>query len=379
MGPKRKRTRRARKPLRTVQELKKEAFSHELKLSTLNTKRYQSFWREMLTRIKMPDIYKKIDIIWQTLEHVFDLKDYSISLLLDSLQDAEDQRRRANGAHIEIFNRSLEAHEARLADIDNFFHQKIKIALADKVFTFENINYHRNQKETILRKINLFVNQRGENIANIARSTAFNTEMRRKDYEIIKNKDHIDQQIITKQYLRIANLLDEIVKYRNKIKFHGRESGNELEEILRESNFFHNIYRETNERFILGHKKDKHRTMTMCKEYNHSVKHMKALMVKAEHILAFMQMCRKYETQDEKILPIMNSHPMQLSLTEDNDIIPIQTITKDFEQTINFWRRLGFAQLITAELQTQKDKLLMQANDLRKLVKDYLADQTNST
>lgn len=54
-------------------------------------------------------------------------------------------------------------------------------------------------------------------------------------------------------------------------------------------------------------------------------------------------------------------------------------ITKDFEQTINFWRRLGFAQLITTELQTQKDKLLMQANDLRKLVKDYLTDQTNST
>ncbi|PBC25802.1 dynein regulatory complex subunit 2-like [Apis cerana] len=420
MGPKRKRGKRARKPVRTAQELKKEAFSHELKLSTLNTKRYQSFWREMLTRIKMPDIYKKIDIIWQTLEHVFDLKDYSISLLLDSLQDAEDQRRRANGAHIEIFNRSLEAHEARLADIDNFFHQKIKTALADKIFTFENINYHRNQKETILRKINLFVNQRGENIANIARSTAFsridafvedgdnekrttitllqrklenlwnnlrnvysdyrkNTEMRRKDYEIIKNKDHIDQQIITKQYLRIANLLDEIMKYRNKIKFHGKESGNELEEILRESNFFHNIYRETNERFILGHKKDKHRTMTMCKEYNHSVKHMKALMVKAERILAYIQMCRKYETQDEKILPIINSHPMQLSLTDDNDIIPIQMITKDFEQTINFWRRLGFAQLITAELQTQKDKLLMQANDLRKLVKDYLADQRNST
>lgn len=83
MGPKRKRTRRARKPLRTVQELKKEAFSNELKLSTLNTKRYQSFWREMLTRIKMPDIYKKIDIIWQTLEHVFDLKDYRYNEIIN--------------------------------------------------------------------------------------------------------------------------------------------------------------------------------------------------------------------------------------------------------------------------------------------------------
>lgn len=105
--------------------------------------------------------------------HGNSLHSYSISLLLDSLQEAEDQRRRANGTHIEIFNRSLEAHEARLADIYNFFHQKIKTALADKIFTFENINYHRNQKENILRKINLFVNQRGENVANVARSTAF--------------------------------------------------------------------------------------------------------------------------------------------------------------------------------------------------------------
>lgn len=70
--------------------------------------------------------------------------------------------------------------------------------------------------------------------------------------------------------------------------------------------------------------------MTMCKEYNHSVKHMKALMIKAERILAYMQMCRKYETQDEKILPIMNNHPMQLSLTDDNDIIPIQMVRIQF-------------------------------------------------
>lgn len=81
MGPKQKRTRRPpHKPVRTVQELKKEAFSNELKLSTLNTKRYQSLWREMLTRIKMPDIYKKINIIWQTSEHVFDLKDYRYTI-----------------------------------------------------------------------------------------------------------------------------------------------------------------------------------------------------------------------------------------------------------------------------------------------------------
>lgn len=76
---------------------------------------------------------------------------------------------------------------------------------------------------------------------------------------------------------------------------------------------------------LLGCKKDKHKTMTMSKEYNHSVKYIKNLMIKAERILAYMQMCRKYETQDEKVLPMIDDQPMQLP-TIDNNILPLQTV-----------------------------------------------------
>lgn len=78
------------------------------------------------------------------------------------------------------------------------------------------------------------------------------TEDRRKDYEIVKRKDQIDQQMITRQYMRIAILFDRIVKFRSKINSYKKESTIELREITRESNFFHDIYRETNERFIFG-------------------------------------------------------------------------------------------------------------------------------
>lgn len=97
---------------------------------------------------------------------------YSIGLLLDSLQEAENQRRTANGAHVEIIDRSLEIHETRLTEADTLFYGNMKTALADKTFQFENINYYRNKKETALRKINLFLNHRGENATNVARSTA---------------------------------------------------------------------------------------------------------------------------------------------------------------------------------------------------------------
>ncbi|XP_033193540.2 dynein regulatory complex subunit 2-like [Bombus vancouverensis nearcticus] len=173
MAPKSKRkTRNKSNGQKSEQDFKRETLLRELKLSALNTERNRHYWREMLTRVKMPDISKKIDITWQILEHAFDFKDYSIGLLLDSLQEAENQRRTANGAHVEIIDRSLEIHETRLTEADTLFYGNMKTALADKTFQFENINYYRNKKETALRKINLFLNHRGENATNVARSTA---------------------------------------------------------------------------------------------------------------------------------------------------------------------------------------------------------------
>ena len=155
--------------------------------------------------------------------------------------------------------------------------------------------------------------------------------------------------------MRIAILFDRIMKFRSKINSYKKESTIELREIIRESNFFHNIYRETKERFIfgtylryvylirnektinylitsylLGCKKDKHKTTTMSKEYNRGVKHMRGLLIKAERILGYMQICRKYETQDEKILPMIDNHPVRLSITDDNDVLPLQTVTTQF-------------------------------------------------
>lgn len=95
----------------------------------------------------------------------------SISLLLDSLQEAQNQHRTINGSHVELIDKSLEAHEARLADANTLFYGNVKTALADKISQFENINYYRNKKEIALRKINLLVSHRGENASNVARST----------------------------------------------------------------------------------------------------------------------------------------------------------------------------------------------------------------
>ena len=57
-----------------------------------------------------------------------------------------------------------------------------------------------------------------------------------------------------------------------------------------------------------GRKTDNNRKMIMSREYANSVKRLKGLRIKAERMLLYMEMCRKYETQDEKILPPVIDH-----------------------------------------------------------------------
>lgn len=67
---------KAKKDEGIVRDPKQEMLLHEMKLGILNTERYRRLWRETLTRIKLPDIGRNVEIAWQTVERTFDLKDY---------------------------------------------------------------------------------------------------------------------------------------------------------------------------------------------------------------------------------------------------------------------------------------------------------------
>ncbi|KZC05030.1 PREDICTED: coiled-coil domain-containing protein 65 [Dufourea novaeangliae] len=415
MPPKRKRRGLRVKPI-NVRDSKRKALDREIKFNAMNTERHLRLWREILVRMEMPDIWKKVEIIWESLEHALDVKDYSISLLLDALQETEDQRRKTNGVHTEVIDRSLRAHGSRLEAVDTFFHGHIETIFVDKTHEFEDINYSRNKDETTLRKINVLINYRSENKLTIAKSTAIskvnafvddgknerrlvtaqlqkqledlgdklrsvfsdyrtNTDERRKAYEIIQRKDKSDRQAIIEQNLRIACLLDEIAKFREKIHSYRRDVANELHDIRRESYFFRNTYRQATKCFVSDHKKDKQRTMTMSSEYNCTAKQLRDLTMKAGRMLTYMQTCRKYETQDEKILPVIVDHHVHATL---DDVLPFDLVTEDFQTLIRFWQRFGFSQLIAAELRIERNLYATEANNLRKSVKHFFRQASYS-
>lgn len=63
----------------------------------------------------------------------------------------------------------------------------------------------------------------------------------------------------------------------------------------------------------------------MAVEYNRTTEHLSKLVKKLEHILTLQQICRKFETIDEKIVPFS---------------IPIEIETENLSTSSN-WKRTG--------------------------------------
>jgi len=78
------------------------------------------------------------------------------------------------------------------------------------------------------------------------------TKDRRKHYEVLKEKDQKDQQVIAQQLLHTANLFEEIQKFRSKITTYNTATNKEISEILAEYDFFQKAYWIVKNRFLFG-------------------------------------------------------------------------------------------------------------------------------
>lgn len=71
-----KREERQREAAERAKMLKKEHLIREIELGALNTKRYRTLWREMMMKIKMPQIAMDMEIAWRNFDRAVDIKDY---------------------------------------------------------------------------------------------------------------------------------------------------------------------------------------------------------------------------------------------------------------------------------------------------------------
>ncbi|XP_036140337.1 dynein regulatory complex subunit 2 isoform X2 [Monomorium pharaonis] len=259
--------------------LRKKHLMREIKLGALNTNRYRTLWREMMMRIKMPQIIENVEIAWRNFDRALDIKDYRISFLMDELSEAEEQYQRNTRSHMEIIDRLLRSYKERIESKEKNYRRTLNDTLVQTNDEISKIYYQKNQFEISLQSITKGIQQQLEESLNNVKSIALSkidafvedsknirrisaaqlenqlqsfwenlrqvlsdyqnkTKSRRKCYEALKDKDEKDQKVIAQQLLRTANHFEEIRKFRDNIATYEATTKKEISEIATEYDFF---------------------------------------------------------------------------------------------------------------------------------------------
>ncbi|KYN15166.1 Coiled-coil domain-containing protein 65, partial [Trachymyrmex cornetzi] len=393
----------------------KKYLMHEIELGTLNTKRYRTLWREMMMRIKMPQIAEDVKIAWHNFDRALDIKDYRISFLMDELTEAEEQYQRTTKSYTEIIDRFLISYRERIQSKERSYRRTLDEILIQTDIGVGKIYYQQNEvllqsithgihkqleelsnnvKSIALSKIDAFVEdskdtrrisvtqlenqlqKSWENLRRILSDYQNKTKNRRKSYGMLKSKDEKDQQVIAQQLLHTASLFEDIRKFQGKITTYDSMAKKKISKILTEQDFFQKASCIIKNRLLSEQTKDKNQLKILSIKYNRMIKHVEFLVIKGKRLLTLMQICRKYEIQNEKIIPFVN-HTESSQMLSSYQIIALSdwNVSRqiiDFQDMTNFWRKFSVVQMTTMQLRSKRDKLKAEARHLRERISFYI-------
>ncbi|XP_070522544.1 dynein regulatory complex subunit 2 [Cardiocondyla obscurior] len=341
---------------------------------------------------------------------------------MDELAESEEQYQMNTKSHIEIIDRLLKTYKERMERDEKNYRNALNEAVIETNTEITKINYQQNKNETLLQSVIHGVKQQLEELLDNAKSMTLSkidafvednedkrklfitqcenqvqgycenlqrvlsdyeekTKNCRKYYEVLKEKDEKDQQMIAQQLLRTTSLFEEIRRLQGKITVYDATAKKEISKILTEHDFFQGINWTIKNNFFSEQMKDKNQLKILSIEYNKTIKHLEYLADKGRQLFTLLQICQKYETENEKIVTFMvcevpessqsiSSH--QILALSDYDV---SLQNKELQKLINFWRRFGLVQITIMQLLSEKNKLKAELNYLRKCINSYMTQK----
>ncbi|XP_018058952.1 PREDICTED: coiled-coil domain-containing protein 65-like [Atta colombica] len=366
----------------------------------------------------MPQIAEDVKIAWHNFDRALDIKDYRISFLMDELTEAEEQYQRIIKSHTEIIDRFLISYKERIQNKERNYRRILDEILIQTDIGVGKIYYQQNEvllqsiihgvhkyleelsnnvKSITLSKISSFVEdsknvrrisvtqlenqlqKSWENLRRILSDYQNETKAHGKSYDMLKNKDEKDQQVIAQQLLHTASLFEDIRKFQDKITTYDSMAKKNISKILTEHDFFQKTSCILKNRLLSEQTKDKNHLKILSIKYNKMIKHLEFLVIKGKRLLTLMQICRKYELQNEKIIPFIN-HTESSQVLSPYQIIALSdwNVSRqiiDFQDMTNFWRQFSVVQMTTMQLRSKRDKLKAEARHLRECISFYITQK----
>lgn len=397
----------------------KDKLAKEEKANEFNKLKLQNQWRAIMREAKATELCKEIEILSQTFERIVDRKDAIIKSLSQDLAEAEEQYQLALRSHLQNIDMLVENQGSRIASLHREYSEELERLkeefsterekmikshqfecndLQDIMFAMEQefnelkteaLHDFQSQKDEIKNKnleekhalrmqLEGAVEELWRQFQEALKQYNSTTEDRKKHFEELKAKDMKSAQEIELQMRKLQKIHDSINQQKAKMACNARdcEEKNKMLKDEKEAILVHFSQLKGQMNKFRENQRAKLTTLTVLS--SKCIKELKDKHEKGECILKLAEMCRKLETEEEKVLPFYAS---TLTSNEEKEIEEmakqepeneLAKVMHEFEDLSNFWKRFNKASLDKLSLDQARVQLSQENQQLRTLLKQYL-------
>lgn len=409
----------AKKKERLLTQFLKDKLAKEEHNSALNLNKINTQWRTVLREVKTRELLKDIEILSQTFERVVDCKDSVIKSLAKDLTEAEEQYAHALRSHLHNVDQLLTLQRRRLSLLEENYNMELDVLMKEfeterktitdqhekeihylqDVFMAMEQNYVDSEYESKLEFQSMWDDLKNKNLEekhflrlqleNIVedlwrkfqdalKNYTDATEDRKIAFETLKVKDEKSSKEIEMQMKKIQKLQEAIGILKGKITAHSRESEWQNQCIRNDKELVHVQLRKLKAQRTQARGVSQENLVKLTLESNATLKDLKKVVEKGEKILKLAEICRKFETEEEKVLPFYSSvlTPMEQEEVERQNpeelTEELAKVMADYSGMENFWKRYNKVKLEVLSLQHRRVQLLEISGKLREMLKQYL-------
>ncbi|KAL7991220.1 hypothetical protein Chor_014957 [Crotalus horridus] len=317
----------------------KDKLAKEERNSSVNLHKINLQWRTVLREVKARELRKDIEILSQTFERVVDCKDNVIKSLAKDLAEAEAQYTHALRSHLHNIDQLLKLQNCRLGYLEEDYQTELQAL--QKEFDTERklILEHHDEESLYLQDVLLAMEQ---NFAENEYEARLDFQSTRDD---VKNKDLI-------------------ITLKNKIVIQARESEEQNRRVRDEKEVVLKQLQKLKSQMNRARAKARSNLAKLTKE--------------SKIILRLAEMCRRLESEEEKVVPFYSS---SLNWEEQKAVDklalekPVESLAQmmlNYVGLERFWQRYNKVRLEQLSLERTKDVLMQDNFKLRHLLKQYL-------
>ncbi|XP_041257196.1 dynein regulatory complex subunit 2 [Onychostruthus taczanowskii] len=400
-----------------------EKLSREEQSSRWGLHRVLTLWRSAQRKTKDQELRQDIEILSQTFTRVMDCKDGAIEALVTELQEAEEQQNRALCSHLDLTDQLLHLQRCRLGYLEQGFSAQVGAlkaefeaerkamleqqdwesrVLQDMALAMEQ-DHARNEQEALLNfqsarddiknkswqdqqysRLQLVARLEGlwEQIQTARRSYTQATEKKKVEFEELKRKCEKTSCEINVQAKRLEKLQDMVTTTRGQIAAHLRKNEEQTQRIRDDrEHALQKLLKLRAQITQAGATAHTHLVTLTC-QCSATLKVLQQVVEKAQRILRLAEMCRRLETEEEKVLPFYPSSLAEWEQQKVRDVLdetasePLARVMRDYMGLERFWQRFNKAKLEEKGLERARAALADRNQELRRLLQQYLAGAT---